>query len=75
MPKRSQKFMVINFDVFEGETCGGFFCGNLISDNIPQEKLVKKIVPIFHHVRHIEVHGKQRNLSPTARSGAISLKK
>ena len=35
--KRSQKFTVMSFEVFEGEPCGGFFCGNLFVTIFPRK--------------------------------------
>ena len=37
MQKRSQKCMVMKFEVSEGEVCGGFFGGNIILSIFPKK--------------------------------------
>ena len=46
MQKRSQKFLVMKLKVFEGETCGGFFGGNIFLIVFPWKNSLK----ICHHV-------------------------
>ena len=53
--KWSQKYMVMKFDVCEGEVCGGY-----LWQNFP--------VDFLHHILHTEVRNNQRNLSPSAHS-------
>ena len=36
--QRSQKYMVMKFEVFEGEVCGGFVGGKIFLSIFPQEK-------------------------------------
>ena len=72
--KRSQKYMVMKFDVFEGEVCGGkIFCGNIFLSIFPR-KIFLKLSPKLHHNLHTEVRNNQRNLSPSARSVAFFLR-
>ena len=59
----------MKFEVFEGETCGGFYGGNIFLSFLPG-KLVLKFVTNFHNILHTGVRDDQRNLSPGAQSGS-----